>query len=89
MFFYCLFSGSKLRSESGRGVKQRMPGAYSDEVRTKFAHYAIDNGIAIALRRLTADLGKHASETTAAAIRNIDLHVELSQRCLYLLYYVI
>ena len=66
--------------EAVEGSRKRKRGAYeqySDEVRTKIARYAIDNGVAKTSRRFTADLGKRVSETTVRSMR--DAYVNLKK----------
>ena len=67
--------------EAVEGSRKRKRGAYeqySDEVRTKIARYAIDNGVAKTSRRFTADLGKRVSETTVRSMREAYVNLKKS-----------
>ena len=54
---------------------------YDDNTRAKIARYAVDNGVARASRKFTADLGHKVSETSVRSMR--DSYIKLKKKGAY------
>ena len=76
-----LVAASPSTTSTSRKRKRGEYNTYDDNTRAKIARYAVDNGVARASRKFTADLGHKVSETSVRSMR--DSYIKLKKKGAY------